>query len=202
MVSRKRRGVGLPVKVLEVIVVLTLAFAYVSNGHYITGLATDTTTDSVKASASVGTLIIVNGGDKSTLDAATASSISENTGVPVLFTGHNDVSPDVLSSLITGEYKDVTNVVILGGSAVVSDRAQQSLEDIGKTAGYDVVRLSGTTATGTAVEALKYFYGPEVLKEVEIVKYDGDSDQSYQKSLQLAAQLGKPIITVPADANG
>ena len=143
----------------------------------------------------VDTVIIVNGGDISTIDAAIAAGIHGDLGIPVLYTEHGDISLDLRNTL-----KDLgaENVVIVGGPAVVSPNAEESLEKFG----YDVTRLHGTTATGTAVEAMEYFYGPGTLDEVSLVKYEGDTAEGYQDVLTLSAQLGNPIIPIPSDVDG
>lgn len=143
----------------------------------------------------VDTVIIVNGGDVSNIDAAIAAGISAGTGIPVLYTEHGDIPIDVHNTL---QDLNAENVVILGGPAVVSENTENSLEKLG----YDVTRLHGTTATGTAVEAIEYFYGPGTLEEVTLVKYEGDNVQDYQDVLTLSAELGKPIIPIPSDVEG
>ncbi|MBI4163213.1 MAG: hypothetical protein HY513_06020 [Candidatus Aenigmarchaeota archaeon] len=171
------------------------AFAQFPTTGYQTASGAET---SDKAAAAVETVILVNSGDKSAIDASIAASISEDRGIPVLYTGHKDVPTEVLSELLTGDYKDVKNVIIIGGDSVVSDSAQTSLEQVGESAGYDVTRIAGATATGTAVEAIKYFYGPEMLHEITLVEYNGDSDKSQQEYLHLSSELGGPIIPVPS----
>ncbi len=143
----------------------------------------------------VDTVIIVNGGDVSTLDAAIAAAISADIGAHVLYTEHEEVPADLQTQL---KNLDAENVVILGGQSVVSENIETSLQDLG----YDVTRLHGTTATGTAVEAIEYFYGPGTLDEVSLVKYEGDTVQDYSTILTLAAELGQPIIPIPSDVEG
>ncbi len=186
-----------------VVVILFFAVSALAN-FPITGYqtASETTTAAITNTASVETVMLVNGGDKSIIDSAIAASISEGRGIPVLYTDHKDISPEVLSQFLSGQYKDVKNVVIIGGDSVISDSAQTSLEQIGDTAGYDVTRIAGVTATGTAVEAIGYFYGPEMLKTVTFVEYTHDGDPSQQEYLYLSAELGHPIIPIPSDLQG
>lgn len=193
------------VLVLGIVLVLGASAGLMERSFSVTGYATADTTATVASpttAAAIDTLIVVNGGEVSTVDAAIAASISADTGVPVLYTHQGDVSASVLTELISGEYKDVAHVVILGGSSVVSNTAENSLEQVGETAGYDVTRIAGTTGTGTAVEAIEYFYGPEMVSEVTLVSYDDDSSKEDYDELLLAAQLGHPIIPVPEDVTG
>src|SRR3989344_1519887 len=63
-----------------------------------TGFA-QTTAATATADVSVETVIIVNGGDKSTYDAAIASAIAEDIGAYVLYTEHDDASVELLNEL-------------------------------------------------------------------------------------------------------
>ena len=175
----------MPKQLLSLFTIVSLVFSLFS----VTGVAQTTT------QTSVDTVIIVNDGDVSNIDAAIAAGISADIGVPVFYTEHGELSTEVQNQL-----KDfnVQNVVILGGSAVVSEDVDTSLQELG----YDTTRLHGTTATGTAVEAIEYFYGPGTLDEVSLVKYEGDTVQDYSTVLTLAAELGQPIIPIPSDVEG
>ncbi len=152
----------------------------------------------------VDTLIIVNKGEESKIDAAIASSISHDIGIPVLYVDKDVVSDELVRELKNGMYKDVRNVVILGGESVVSSIVENSLQSTGETlsGGFDVTRIAGVTGTGTALEAINYFYGPEVVDEVSLVKYEGDLNKDYDEVLHLSAQLDNPIIPIPADVDG
>lgn len=168
------------------------------------GFAQETTTETVNIATGVDTIIVVNSGDVSTVDAAIAAGISADTGIPVLYVEHDDASK-VIEELKT-TYGDVKDVIILGGEAVVSSDVQKFLETSGALSDYEVTRIAGTTGTGTAVEAIDYFYGPGMLSDtgITIVAYGGDYEyKDYNEVLNLAAELGKPIIPVPvADING
>ncbi|MBI2631813.1 hypothetical protein HYW75_02315 [Candidatus Pacearchaeota archaeon] len=108
-----------------------------------------------------------------------------------------------VDQLKSGVYQDVKEVVILGGEAVISSKDEEILKTTGViSADYDVARIVGTTGTGTAVEAINYFYGPGVVDEVTLVTYKDDSDKSYNDVLHLAAELDNPIIPIPEDVEG
>jgi len=150
----------------------------------------------------VDTLILVNNGEISGVDAAIAASISNHLGIPVLYVGYRDIS-SALQELKDGIYQDVSNVVILGGESVVSPGAENILETSGAlSAGYDVTRIAGVTGTGTAVEAIEYFYGPGMLEDVSLVEYVDDVDHSYDDVLHLSSQLDRPIIPIQMDSDG
>ncbi len=139
------------------------------------------------------------------IDGAIASSISHDMGIPSFCGEHDLVHEDFLTEFKDdGLYANVNRVVILGGEAVVPSEVQQVLDIHGEVVGgYDTYRIEGTTATGTAVEAIEYFYGPEMLQEVTLVAYEGDSNSDYNEVLHLAAESdGGIIIPVPSDANG
>ena len=184
------------------ILIFLMVFSVFANSFIVSATSHDTAAIAVPT-IDGDTLILVNGGDASSIDAAIASSISQHLGIPVIYTEENKISDDLLKQLQSGVYKDVKNVVILGGPAVVSPDVQQSLEVSGTISGnYEVTRIAGTTGTGTAVEAIEYFYGPEVLDTVTLVKYEGDINHQYDDLLHTSAQLENPIIPIPSDVEG
>ncbi len=152
---------------------------------------------------SIDTVIIVNSGDISGIDAAIAGAISHDLGIPVYYTDHDEISSEVLE-ILKKDYPDLDEVVILGGEAVISSSVEQTLETTGVvSANFDVIRIGEPTATGTAVEAIEYLYGPEMVSEVTLVSYGGDSDRTYDDILHLASVTdGGPIIPVPDDVSG
>ena len=151
----------------------------------------------------VDTVIYVNK-DISPVDAAIAKAIAEEKGYPIIYGDHDKVSPELLDSFKDdGIYRDVENVVIIGGPAVISSEVEKYIDSFGDVVGgFDSVRIAGTTGTGTAVEAIEYFYGPEMVAEVSLVSYEGDGDHSYDEILYLASQLDHPIIPIPSDVDG
>ncbi len=202
----KKEGSSLSIRLSANFVFLILISSIFSYGVFAAEGSDTTTQTSTTADANgVHTIIICDGGDKSSIDAAIAASISAGTGVPVLYTEHGKLPAEVIDAL-KNNYPDLDKVVVLGGNAVVSKDVQTELESLGSGVvtnnNFDVARIAGVTATDTAVNAINYIYGPEAVDKVTIVAYEGDNSHDYDRLLQEAAQLGGPIIPIPKNVKG
>jgi len=139
----------------------------------------------------VNTVIIVNSEDN--FDNAIALAISRDLGIPVFYTGSEEISRDVIAELQTGTYSNVKSVVLLGGNSVISTNVKGSLTIAGIVGGFEVVRIGGLTETDTALNAITYFYGPNMLEGVTLIE-DTNND-----IFSLSAHLSYPIIPVSND---
>ena len=139
----------------------------------------------------VNTVIIVNSEDN--FDNAIALGISRDLGIPVFYTGSEEISRDVIAELQTGTYSNVKSVVLLGGNSVISTNVKGSLTIAGIVGGFEVVRIGGLTETDTALNAITYFYGPNMLEGVTLIE-DTNND-----IFSLSAHLSYPIIPVSND---
>ncbi len=128
-------------------------------------------------------------------DAELAKASSYNEGTPILLTEKASLSADTKASLV--DLKPTT-VVVVGGPEVISDAVVSELE----TEGYAVVRVWGTTATGTAAELATYS-NPEGTDSATLVVEDSVDDPNSETGEVLAevtAQTeGDPILLVSSD---
>ncbi|MBI4009972.1 MAG: cell wall-binding repeat-containing protein [Candidatus Aenigmarchaeota archaeon] len=177
---------------------------FLISGFFVLGVFAqeDNLNSTFESAEDVTTIIIVNGETDSSVDAAIAAAISHDIGIPVFYTQYSQIQQSILNELKSGIYENVQEVVILGGEAVVSDEVEESLDIAGVVGGFEVTRIGGVTGTGTAVEAIDYFYGPGTLDGVALVSYDGDGDTTHEDILHLAAQLDQPIIPITDDVEG
>lgn len=186
---------------LGIMIISIFSFSFlITRAEETTAGSTTTSTSTTTVALGVETVIIANG--EIGVDNAIASSISHDTGIPVIYVENGDVT-SAIEQLKSGVYQDVKEVVILGGEAVISSKDEEALKTTGIISGnYDIARIAGVTGTGTAVEAINYFYGPGVIDEVTLVTYKDDSDKNYNDVLHLAAELDNPIIPIPSDVDG
>jgi len=141
----------------------------------------------VEIANDVTSVILVEAGDS--IDNALASAVSRDLGIPVLYTKSEEMPREVITELQTGVYRNVQNVILLGGESVISDKAEESLRISGIVGGFDVIRIRGLTGTDTALNIINYFYGH--VDTVTLVEPDVD--------IYLSAQLSKPIIPIEKD---
>ena len=148
---------------------------------------------SVVAAQSVDTVILAT--DVNYPDAEIARAASYSEGTPIVLTAKESLSVEAKASL--DELKP-TNVVVVGGSEVVSDAVVAELE----ASGYTVTRLWGTTATGTAAEVAEYF-NPEGASSAVLVledSVDDPSSESEEVLAEVSSQTeGAPILLVSSD---
>lgn len=144
-----------------------------------------------EAALDVTTVIVVN--NEADMDNAIASAISRELGIPVLYTGTEEVSRELIAELQTGIYRNVKNVVLLGENSFISSNVKQSLTIAGVVGGFDVVRVGGITETDTALNAITYFYGPGVLEGVTLV------ENRNNELVSLSAHLSYPLIPITPD---
>lgn len=106
-------------------------------------------------------------------DALMASSASEKLGLPVLLTEPDNLS-DSTSEFI--EERDVNEVIIVGGDAVVSNDVQSEVESITD----ETVRLWSENASGTSIQVSEYFWkeGYDSATVVQTSAYE-DLDTGY-----------------------
>ena len=143
----------------------------------------------VETAIDVTSVILVNAEDS--VDSSIASAIFRDLGIPVLYTKNKEIPREVITELQTGVYRNVKDVILLGGDSVISLNVEESLNMAGIVGEFDVLRIGGFTGTDTALNAINYFYGPGVVDGVTLVKPNAD--------IHLSAQLSKPIVPIGND---
>ena len=95
------------------------------------------------------TAIVASGGDRNFPDALAGAPISFAESFPVLLTPQATLSPDAVAAF---KSLAITQVVLLGGPAAVSDGVQQAIE----AEGIRVMRIFGDTRAATAAEVADF----------------------------------------------
>lgn len=122
-------------------------------------------------------------------DALVAGAAAAKVGVPVLLTERDEIPSDTLDVL---NGLNVSEVIVVGGSAVVSDSVVDFLNDT-----YNVTRLWGVTRYGTAVQVAEYFWS-EGVSSALLVQNDFDqSDDLVSVAKELARNSGVPVYLTP-----
>ena len=116
-------------------------------------------------------------------DALAAAPLADDLGAPILLTDTGALPAVVADEL---ERLGVTDVVILGGPAAVSEDVEESLED------YDVTRIAGPDRITTALGVGRELADGETLPGAVLVRADAFPDALAASNLAIAA--GIPIV--------
>ncbi|WP_419921754.1 cell wall-binding repeat-containing protein [Candidatus Poriferisodalis sp.] len=147
---------------------------------------------------SPSTVIIASG--ESMVDAVTASGLAGNLDAPILLT-RTDRLPHNVARYIDGH--NVSHVVIVGGTAAVSDAVQTAIEALGS--GPTTERVSGADRYGTAAAIGGRLGGPNPTwcgseQTAAILVNGGDSGRADAIAIgPLAFGLGLPVLLTAAD---
>ncbi|AKN30744.1 cell wall-binding protein [Clostridium carboxidivorans P7] len=124
-------------------------------------------------------------------DALAIAPFSAKNTMPILFSGKDSLRNDTLKAL-----KDwgIKNVVIVGGTGVISSSVEDSLKSMGIT----VTRLAGQDRYATALEIIKHFAPSDGYKSISI-----SSGENYPDALAgaaLAAKNNTPLVLVSKES--
>ncbi len=142
------------------------------------------------AAADINTVILAT--DTNTPDLYAASAAGANEGAPVLVTEDGALTEGIKDELL---YLGANEVIIVGGPVAVSTDVEDELKDDG----YEVVRIAGATATGTAVELAEYMF-PDEIDCAVLVEDTENPDEDWENQMDasnLATEEGCPMIPVP-----
>lgn len=117
-------------------------------------------------------------------DALAISPGAHALELPILLTGADELNEDA-----AGYLEDVDTVVIVGGTAVVSQDIEDGLEADGKT----VVRLAGATRYESAV-AIAEFHFDNGFEDDELVMATGENFADALAGGPMASQLNAPLV--------
>lgn len=120
-------------------------------------------------------------------DALAIAPFSAMNTMPIIFVDTNSISSDVLTKL---QDWGVKNVIIVGGTGVISDNVDNQLK-ISKLA---TTRLCGADRYATALEIIKYFEPKSGYKDISIAT--GENYPDALAGAVLAAKLNIPIVIV------
>lgn len=121
-------------------------------------------------------------------DSIAAGGMAAENGWPVLLTDTAALNPSTAAYL---EGSQVTRVLVLGGTAAVSDDVVQQLQDLGLT----VERIAGSSRADTAVEVAKARGEAAGVDQVLLVDGQGaDSWVAGFASAALSGATGAPIV--------
>jgi putative cell wall-binding protein len=118
-------------------------------------------------------------------DALAAASYAAINGYPILLSEKTSISEATEKAI---EDLGVENVIIVGGSAVITDKVEDALEDDG----YNVDRVNGSNREGTSVALAEFF-------KLNTTKYfvaTGDDFADAIAGAALAAKEGTGILLV------
>lgn len=124
-------------------------------------------------------------------DALAASPLAYKYEAPILLTRSNDL-PEITKQTLTD--LQVKNVIIVGGSGVISATVETELKNMG----LNVTRVFGNDKYDTAVEVAKRVSDPAKPTEIFVVTGDDFSDALSVGSI--AANKQMPIILVPKNS--
>lgn len=136
----------------------------------VTGLGAAQTTDTT----GIDTVMVAS--EANFPDALVAAGPAEKLGIPVLITEQDEVPDDTQQALETLSPREV---VIVGGSSVVSNEVADTLDQ-----DYQVTRYAGITQIGTSV-ALADAYWPTGAEEAVIVQYPMDGQTYWDEGYKL-----------------
>lgn len=146
------------------------------------------------AAAEHGVERVILASDENYPDAFLGSAAASNSGLPVLLAEQDDVPQETLDAIASF---NASEVVMVGGTAVLSEGVRSQLED----AGYNVTRLWGFTRYGTAVQVAEHFW-PAGADEAILVENDLD-DQDGRVLAQargLARERNAPVLLTQSDS--
>jgi uncharacterized repeat protein (TIGR02543 family) len=135
------------------------------------------------------TIIIVNG--EAMADGLGATPLAKFKNAPLLLTETNSL-PDVTISEINR--LKVKNVIIVGGTGVVSDNVKKQLQALGLA----VERISGSDRYGTSLEVVKYI-DKNCYDVSKIVVSNGYGEADALSIASVAGRDNMPIILVEKD---
>jgi putative cell wall-binding protein len=142
--------------------------------------------EKVAAGGTTNTAIIASG--LNFPDALSASSVAGQKGYPILLVGTSSI-PDQIKTFIAN-HPEITNYVIVGGPATVSDTVKTELEGMGKA----VTRISGANRFEVGVNLVKHFN----MSASSLVFARGDVFADALSGGPLAALTGSPILLTPS----
>ena len=124
-------------------------------------------------------------------DALAIAPYSARNTMPILFSDKDSLRSDSLQAL-----KDwgIKNVVIVGGTGVVSTAVEDTLKGMGIT----VTRLAGQDRYETALEIIKHFAPSEGYKNISICT--GENYPDALTGAVLAAKNNTPLVLVSKDS--
>lgn len=124
-------------------------------------------------------------------DALAIAPFSAKNTMPILFSGQDSLRPDTLQAL-----KDwgIKNVVIVGGTGVISSAVEDTLKGMGIT----VTRLAGQDRYETALEIIKHFAPSEGYKSISVCT--GENYADALTGAVLAAKNNIPLVLVSKDS--
>ncbi len=124
-------------------------------------------------------------------DALAIAPFSARNTMPILFSGKDSLRSDTLQALKDWNIK---NVVVVGGTGVISSSVEDNLKSMGIT----VTRLAGQDRYATALEIIKHFAPSDGYKSISI-----SSGENYPDALAgavLAAKNNTPLVLVSQDS--
>lgn len=136
-------------------------------------------------------VVIVGGASDKLVDGLTATplamTLNNGSGAPVLITGRDTLSEDVLDYLHDVE---ATKVYIVGGTSAVSEEVENTLRN-----GLKVVRLAGEDRYETSLKVANAIETDGTIERAFLV--GGNSEADALSVSAVAGAVKKPIILVP-----
>jgi len=128
-------------------------------------------------------------------DTIVAKVVSEVYNIPQVIVGRDSISNDTLSLL---QELNATNIIIIGGPAVVSYNVENEL----KSLGYNVTRIWGVTRFETSALVAKFFWSnasEAVILTGELTNEGNNFEKIalVRQAEDLAIEKGIPILIVP-----
>lgn len=124
-------------------------------------------------------------------DALVAATVANKIGAPVLLTDKNSIPDETMNNI---ENFNVETVYIIGGPAVVSERVENELKDMG----YEVIRIWGMTRYGTSARVAEYFWADGSDKAVlvwdKVGNPEGGNDELVVTAKDLAQSNDIPLL--------
>jgi putative cell wall-binding protein len=124
-------------------------------------------------------------------DALAIAPFSAMNTMPILFSEKDNLRPDTMTAI---QEWGIKNVVIVGGTGVISDTIDSQL----KNQGINVTRLAGQDRYDTALEIIKYYAPSQGYKNISIA-----SGEEYPDALTgavFAAKNKVPLVLVGKDS--
>lgn len=124
-------------------------------------------------------------------DALAMAPFSGMNTMPILFSDKQSLRDDTMKAI---QDWGIKNVVILGGTGVISDAIDTQLKD----KGINVTRLAGQDRYDTALQIIKHFKPSEGYKNISIAT--GESYPDALTGAGLAAKNNTPLVLVSRDS--